>query len=60
MKVLFSATDESIYVEVATVGHDETAHAESTLLTPEVKAEVKKWAVNLKPKQIRVKLLVGF
>lgn len=59
MKVLFSATDESVRVETGTSGHNEEAHANANLLTPEIKKEIKKWAVEgLKPKKIRLKLIV--
>jgi len=60
LKLLFSAVDESIRVELATIGHDEAAHDNRNLLTVEIKQEIKKWADSFKPVQIRLKLLVGF
>jgi hypothetical protein len=60
LKLLFSAKDESIKVEIATFGHDEVAHSKDSLLTPTVKQEIKKWAKeSLKPNNIRLKLLVS-
>jgi len=59
LKVLFNAVDESIKIEVDSAGHDEEAHSNGTLLTPEIKAEIQKWASTFKPNAIRLKLLVS-
>jgi hypothetical protein len=60
MRVIFSGSDESVQIEVATSGHSTDKHASGSLLTLEVKEEIKKWASNdLKPNKIRLKLLVS-
>jgi hypothetical protein len=60
MKVIFSATDEQVRVEITTIGHSGDAHANDTLLTPEMKSEISQMSATLKPNQIRLKLLVSF
>jgi hypothetical protein len=60
MKIIFSATNESVKVEVSNAGHDEDAHADDSLLTPEIKKEIDDLRKTVKLDGIRLHLLVSF
>lgn len=61
MKIVYSATNYSIKIELSTVGRDAAVHEDDTLLTPEVRAEiVTRFNEGMKPKKIRMKLLEMF
>lgn len=60
MKIMFSATDESIRIEVDTAGHNQVVHDSRTLLTTEIKRRIKDLAKTLKPNAIRLKLLASY
>jgi hypothetical protein len=59
LRVICSANNEEVSVEVATLGHEKSAHEPKTTLTKPIKEEMEKFfEFGLKPKAIRLRLLV--